>query len=210
MTQTRSATTMATRETVYDEVFDAQRHFRTLLDAMARPGRVARFAPLAISPPEGLHKASAYVAMALLNGDATFHTTVGGGAAAAYLRANTHSREVGPESADFLFLEGDVPSHLVELAKAGVAAYPDTGATIVVQVGTVGASSANGGLHLEVEGPGVERTARVCVTGLDGALLAAFVARNVEFPLGLDALLVSADECVVGLPRTSRLRWESL
>jgi alpha-D-ribose 1-methylphosphonate 5-triphosphate synthase subunit PhnH len=41
-------------------------------------------------------------------------------------------------------------------------------------------------------------------------LLAALKAKNAEFPLGVDAMLVSADECVICLPRTTRVAWETL
>ena len=40
--------------------------------------------------------------------------------------------------------------------------------------------------------------------------LAALKAKNAEFPLGVDAMLVSADECVVCLPRTTRVTWATL
>ena len=59
------------RETAYDEIFDAQRHFRTLLDSMSRPGKINRFAPLALTPPEGFPRATTYVAFALLNAELT-------------------------------------------------------------------------------------------------------------------------------------------
>jgi alpha-D-ribose 1-methylphosphonate 5-triphosphate synthase subunit PhnH len=41
-------------------------------------------------------------------------------------------------------------------------------------------------------------------------LLAALKAKNAEFPLGVDAMMVSADECVICLPRTTRVTWETL
>jgi alpha-D-ribose 1-methylphosphonate 5-triphosphate synthase subunit PhnH len=41
-------------------------------------------------------------------------------------------------------------------------------------------------------------------------LLAALKAKNTEFPLGVDAVLVSADECILCLPRTTRVIWETL
>jgi acyl-coenzyme A synthetase/AMP-(fatty) acid ligase len=44
------------------EIFDSQRHFRTLLDAMARPGKIDRFAPVALTPPPPLTNAAACTA----------------------------------------------------------------------------------------------------------------------------------------------------
>ncbi len=199
------------RETIYNEVFDAQRHFRTVLDSMSRPGKINRFAPLALTPPDGMHRASAYVAFALLNADVAYATTHAGNAAD-YIRANTHSRSAAPEQADFLFLRGDQhgDAALIEAAKVGIPAYPEGGATVVVQVEHIGKSSATGGLQLTLEGPGIESREIVFVTGLRAELLATLKTKNAEFPLGVDAVLVSADECVICLPRTTKVSWTTL
>lgn len=200
------------RETGYHEVFDAQRHFRTLLDSMSRPGRINRFAPLRLTPPAGLHRAAAYVAFALLNADAAFHAEPLGADAVAYLRTNTAAPLGGAAEADYLFLAGDAPAtpDLMGTAKGGVLAYPETGASVVLQVGQIGKSSGTGGLQLTLEGPGIETRDEIFVTGLAPEVLAALRARNAEFPLGIDAILVSADECVACLPRTTRVAWNRL
>ena len=199
------------RETSYNDVFDAQRHFRTIIDSMSRPGKINRFAPLALTPPPGMHRASAYVAFALLNADVSFVTSHAGHAAD-YIRANTHSRSAAPGQADFLFLRGDEPDDaaLIDVAKVGLPAYPEGGATAVLQVDHIGKSSATGGLQLMLEGPGIETREIVFVRGLRSELLATLQAKNAEFPLGVDAILVSADECVICLPRTSKAAWTTL
>ena len=195
------------RETVYNEIFDAQRHFRTVLDSMSRPGRINRFAPVALTPPAGLHKAAAYVGLALLNADVAFHLAGFSAAEEGYLRANTNSRSEGAEKADFLFLRGDGDAAPIDAAKVGLATYPETGATAVIQVDHIGKSSATGGLQLTLEGPGIETREILFVSGLRPELLAALKAKNTEFPLGVDAMLVSSDECIICLPRTTRAAW---
>jgi alpha-D-ribose 1-methylphosphonate 5-triphosphate synthase subunit PhnH len=200
------------RETAYNEIFDAQRHFRTILDSMSRPGKLNRFAPIVLTPPAGLHRASAYVALALLNADVSYVVTAHVENAAEYLRANTHSRSAAPEQADFLFLKGDDAAGVAAIAsaKAGIPAYPENGATVVIQVEHAGKSSATGGLQLTLEGPGVETREIVFVTGLRAELLAALKEKNAEFPLGVDAIFVTADECILCLPRTTRVTWTTL
>lgn len=200
------------RETTYNEIFDSQRHFRTILDSMSRPGKINRFAPLKLSPPPGLHKGAAYVAMALLNADASFHAESLGADAVEYLRVNTVAPLAGQAKADYLFFNGNAESAmaLIEQAKSGLPAYPETGASVVIQVDHMGKSSATGGLQLTIEGPGVELREQAFVTGLQAGVLDALKARNVEFPLGIDALLVSADESILCLPRTSRVTWANL
>ena len=198
------------RETVYDEIFDAQRHFRTVLDSMSRPGKINRFAPLALTPPEGLTRAAAYVGFALLNADVAAHAVGKGAAAESYLRANTQCRLETAEQADFIFISGDGDAAPIMAAKVGIPTYPDSGATAVIAVNHIGKSSSTGAVQLTLEGPGIETREIVFVTGLRTELLAALKAKNAEFPLGVDAILVSADECVICLPRTTRVTWETL
>lgn len=198
------------RETVYNEVFDAQRHFRTVLDSMARPGKINRFAPLALTPPADFPRAAAYVGFALLNADVAAHVAGYAETAAAYLRANTQCRTESAALADFLFLRGEDDPAPIAAAKTGVPAYPEGGATAVIAVGHIGKSSGTGGLQLTLEGPGIETREIVFVTGLRADVLETLKAKNAEFPLGIDAMLVSTDECVVCLPRTTRVVWNSL
>ena len=200
------------RETTYDEIFDAQRHFRTILDSMSRPGKINHLNSLRLSPPAGLHKGAAYIAFALFNADVSVHADSLGAEVVEYVRANTASSVAEVAKADYLIFNGHVDSSvaLIEEAKTGILAYPETGASAIIQVGHMGKSSATGGLQLTIEGPGVEVREQVFVTGLHASLLAALKGRNTEFPLGIDALLVSADECILCLPRTARVTWTNL
>jgi alpha-D-ribose 1-methylphosphonate 5-triphosphate synthase subunit PhnH len=198
------------RETVYDEIFDAQRHFRTVLDSMSRPGKINRFAPLALTPPEGFPRAAAYVGFALLNADVAAHAVAYGAAAELYLRTNTQCRIESGSEADFIFQSGAGEVTAINDAKVGIPTYPESGATVVIAVNHIGKSSSTGGVQLTLEGPGIETREIVFVTGLRTELLAALKAKNAEFPLGVDAMLVSADECIICLPRTTRVTWDTL
>jgi len=200
------------RETTYDEIFDSQRHFRTILDSMSRPGKINHLASLRLSPPPGLHKAAAYVAFVLLNADATCDASALGADAVEYVRANTASPVAEGAKADYLIFNGNTDASVarIEGAKAGVLAYPETGASVIIQVGHMGKSSATGGLQLTIEGPGVEGREQVFVTGLHASLLDALKLRNTEFPLGIDAMLVSEEECILCLPRTAQVTWTHL
>ena len=152
------------RETAYDEVFDAQRHFRTVLDAMSRPGRVNRLTGPVLSPPAPFLPASAAVAFALLNADVTFHLTGFTDAAAAYLTAHTHSRPAPAAQADFLFLSGD--SSLVNSTRmAGL--FPIAFAALIVAGLWEGARSSG-------------TLSRVAVAGLVTAPLASVVSGAIE------------------------------
>ena len=177
------------RETTYDEVFDAQRHFRTVLDAMARPGKINRLVTVALTPPGRLNHGAACVAFALLNADVGFHLDGFGDAEAEYLRVNTSSRAVAAEAAEFVFVSGLAQTSAIRAAKVGVPAYPETSATAIIQVAQIGKSSATRGLQLTLTGPGVETQEIVFVNGLETVHLEALRDRNTEFPLGVDAIL---------------------
>jgi alpha-D-ribose 1-methylphosphonate 5-triphosphate synthase subunit PhnH len=200
------------REITYNEIFDSQRHFRTVLDSMSRPGKINRFAPVPLTPPPSLSKAAAYVGFALLNADASFHAASLGNDAGDYLRVNTASNPIEIDRADFIYVDGAATGTeaLIEQAKIGIPTYPETGATAVIQVSSIGKSSATGGLQLTLEGPGVETREIVFVTGLRAELLAMLKAKNVEFPLGVDAIIVSADDCILCLPRTTKVACANL
>lgn len=199
-----------TRETTYDDVHDAQRHFRSVLDSMARPGRINRLHPVALTPPAGLHTGTAYLAFALLNADVSFQLALPAEAIETYLRANTGSRPAAPSEADFIVMSGHGDAALINTAKPGIPSYPETSATALIQVEQLGKSSATGGLQLTLEGPGIEHREIVFVTGLNARLLEARKTRNTEFPLGVDFVLISNDECVLCLPRTTRVEWQTL
>jgi alpha-D-ribose 1-methylphosphonate 5-triphosphate synthase subunit PhnH len=197
------------RESSYDEVFAAQRHFRTVLDSMSRPGKINRFAPVALAPPGGFPLGSAYLAFALLNADVAAHLAGYEESVGAYLRANTQCQLTGADAADFLFLPGTGDPAPLAAAKTGVPAYPEGGATVVVAVRRLSKSATANALELRLQGPGVESRAAVFVTGLHPGVLATIAAKQGEFPLGIDAILVSEDEAVVCVPRTSQLSWDA-
>ena len=200
------------RETAYDEVFDSQKHYRSILDSMARPGKINRLEPVELAPPPGLNRASSLAAFALLDGDTTFETVQMEHGEASYLAANTRAVRTGVDDAAFIFADGNQSPDMLEAANCGTLTYPDTAATLVLQISTASQQPLTGGLGLSLEGPGIEGTGSLFVRGLNPDLLLALQARNAEFPLGLDTILTFEDEAaipyVVGLPRTARVSWE--
>ena len=62
---------MIQKEIEYSEIFDAQEHFRVIMNATARPGSIHSLKEIEIYPPAPLNKAAAYVALALMNKDVT-------------------------------------------------------------------------------------------------------------------------------------------
>lgn len=198
--------------TRYDRVFDSRMHFRTLLDAMARPGTVGALQHAGPPPHPCVATATLLVALALLNEDVSFNAEALGPAAADFLCRQTSAGVGACDTADFLFLPGTDATKYLALANPGTLQYPDEAATAVIQVANISAHPAAGALRLELSGPGIRASTTVFVSGLDAELLAELEEKNAEFPRGVDAILTcdagAAGPCVMCLPRTTNVVWE--
>lgn len=204
------------RETTYDPVFDAQEHYRVLLDAMARPGKINILPRMQLTAPAGLTGAAALVGFALLNADVSFFVDGTESAVATrYLLVNTSSRPVDAREADFVFAAGSASAMLVESMKKGSLPYPEEGATLVLHVTSLatepqGLGYGDGGLALALHGPGVPGERTFFARGLNATLVEAVQQSNIEFPLGVDVILTDGDGRVACIPRSSRIRWEAI
>jgi len=56
----------------YDQIFDAQKHYRTLLQSAARPGTIGQLDDVALDVPSPLNRATALLSFSLFSGDTTF------------------------------------------------------------------------------------------------------------------------------------------
>jgi alpha-D-ribose 1-methylphosphonate 5-triphosphate synthase subunit PhnH len=197
------------RETAYDEVFDAQVHFRLVMDSMARPGKLNTLDGVVIDPPTALHAASALIGLALLNADVTFFASANAEDIADYFGTNTASATASAADADFLFLQGtDQPGDL-EQAKIGSLSYPDTNAFVIIDVDMLSADNQvdtiENTLALTLSGPGVDGTKTVFVNGLNPDLLTTLRDLNSEYPLGIDVILTDRIDQICCIPRSTKL-----
>lgn len=194
------------KEIHYDGVFDAQAHYRLLLDAMARPGKVNRLPVLQLAPPAGFHQTSVLVALALLNADTCFSSVGHPLPVSEYLLLNTAARPVATSEADFVFVQGrQVVAEDLSNLKAGSLSYPEESATLIVDVDEIGSEPVPDALVLELSGPGVDGRRKVYMRGLDPAVLRTLEEQNLEFPLGIDAIFTDAEQRFFCIPRTSRM-----
>jgi alpha-D-ribose 1-methylphosphonate 5-triphosphate synthase subunit PhnH len=182
-----------------DPVLDSQQTFRAVLDAMAHPGRVVTVAALDAPPP--LQAAAAAVCLTLLDFDTPVWLDPAAATAdvVAYLRFHCGAPVVGaPPTARFAVIADPVRMPPLEAFEAGTDERPDLSATIVVQVG-----SLTEGRGARLTGPGIERHARLEVTGAP-ALWPAARANAARFPRGVDVILCAGDR-LAALPRTTRV-----
>lgn len=172
---------------------DSARAFRTILDALARPGTIHHLSTA--TPPAPLSRAAGTLALTLLDGTTPVHLagTHDTPETRAWLTFHTGAPFVTAAEAAFVFGTWDAVLPLDRFA-IGTPEYPDRAATLVIETATL----ANVGATLS--GPGIRGTARLSLPAT-----APFVANRTLFPLGFDTFLTCGDR-VAGLPRSTIVR----
>lgn len=189
---------------VYDQVFDAQQHYRLILDSMARPGKINTFPALHLDYPEGINRASILIALSLLNTDAGFAALFAyEGAIADYIALHTSAVKAPLAEADFIFIPQNFGSGFIEDLKVGTLPYPEDSATIVADASAISITPAPNALELILKGPGVDGTTTVYVADLNPDLLEELKIQNEEFPLGIDLIVTDAEANLICIPRST-------
>jgi len=185
--------------------------YRSLLDALARPGAVSPPVPgVAASIPPALlpllSLADLDVTFSLISWDDDAWTDV--------VASVTGARPVGDlADADIVAaLRPPSPSE-IDLLRTGDAFRPELGSRLVIACGALGLvgddetnriEQADETIRFTVEGPGASPSRTVIAAGLDAAVIARLAERNAAFPAGVDTWLVAADGSMIGLPRSVR------
>jgi len=184
-----------------DPVHDSQKVFRTALDALAHPGRIARIASN-IQPPAPLLATSASLLLALadyetavwLDDALTEATEVG-----EFIRFHTGAplTRVRREAAFAVIASPREMPPLASFAQ-GTPEYPDRSTTLIVQV----ASLANDRWMLT--GPGIPDRRSFSASPLPADFPRQFADNRARFPCGVDLIFVTG-EGVAALPRSCRI-----
>jgi alpha-D-ribose 1-methylphosphonate 5-triphosphate synthase subunit PhnH len=192
----------------YDIVFDAQQHFRLLLDSMSRPGKINTFPAMDILPPDGLNQASALTGFALLNPDATYYIAgENSGDIATYLLVNTASQQAEIAVADYVFLPEKYGIEGLEEARTGTPTYPEDSATFVAAVEQITEQQHEGSLAIILRGPGVNGEANVFISGINPELLDFVKEQNAEYPLGIDLVITDRHSNILCIPRSNKFTY---
>lgn len=179
----------------------AAHDFRTILDALAKPGRVAAV-PQLTEKPAALHAASVVVALALCDYQSPIWLSPRNNLTdvRSFLRFHTGASIVAdPEHAHFAFTESDEFASHFQLFKKGSDEYPDRSATVVVQTSTFEAPQ-----RVRLDGPGIKLHEELAVAGFGPTEWNLLSDDRILFPLGIDIVFVS-DTKLVGLPRSTRI-----
>lgn len=185
-----------------DPALASQAVFRTVMEAMARPG-LPRPLAARLAPPAPLSATAAAVALTLLDYETPFwldQRLAAAGEVAAWLKFHTGAPLTGnPAQSSFAFICDPATMPAFETFAQGVSEYPDRSTTLVVQVERLDRGDA-----LTLSGPGIAGTRSFCAAPLPDNFPARLLANRALFPRGVDLILVSA-QAVAALPRSLRV-----
>ena len=185
-----------------DKVLSAQSTFRSVMDAMARPGSVQRIAAVA-GTPAAMMRGTAAIALTLFDHDTPIwldSRMSETSDVAKWLKFHTSAPVIADSSISSFALIGN-PRELPPLDRFafGSNEYPDRSTTLILQV-----ESLTGGPLVELQGPGIDGMAGLRASLQPRDLFDRLAINATLFPRGIDVVLVH-DDSIVAIPRTTRL-----
>jgi alpha-D-ribose 1-methylphosphonate 5-triphosphate synthase subunit PhnH len=185
-----------------DKVLSAQSTFRSVLDAMARPGSVQRILSGA-GRPAAMMRGAAAIALTLFDHDTPVWLDPAMSATpdvSKWLKFHTSAPVIADSSIASFALIGD-SANLPPLDRFafGSNEYPDRSTTLILQV-----ESLTQGAVFELRGPGIDGTATLRAEIQPRDLFERLAVNPALFPRGIDVVLVH-DDAIVAIPRTTRL-----
>lgn len=195
-------------EASFDKVFDTQRIYRLILDAMARPGTVNSLSAFKLQPPSGLNPAAAAVALTLFDSETCFSVLPSDQAIIDYLMLNSGAAVCPVHAAEFILVSGREEVPEINEVCCGTLISPEKGATLIMMVDSL--MTTVHGSKLVLRGPGIKDSSCLNISGLDKENIRAISEMNQEYPLGVDVIYVDHAGNVACVPRSSALQWEGL
>jgi len=185
-----------------DKVLSAQSTFRSVMDAMARPGSVQRIVPMA-GAPGVMMRGTAAIALTLFDHDTPLWLDARLSEISdvtKWLKFHTGAPVVQDSSiASFALVSDGGALPPLERFALGSSEYPDRSTAVIIQV-----DSLTSGRSFELRGPGIDGVATLPASIKPFDLFERLRMNEALFPRGIDVVLV-ADDAVVAIPRTIRV-----
>jgi alpha-D-ribose 1-methylphosphonate 5-triphosphate synthase subunit PhnH len=185
-----------------DPVLASQAVFRTVMEAMARPGRVAEI-DAAIAPPAPLGIAAAAVSLTLLDFETPVWldpTLAAAPEIDGWLKFHTGApRAADPVSAAFAFIAEPAAMPGFDAFGLGSVEYPDRSTTLVLEVEQLAERD-----EFRLSGPGINGSLHFSAAPLPAHFAERMAENRGLFPRGVD-LVLTCGRRLAALPRSVQL-----
>lgn len=176
-----------------DPVGDAQATFRSVLDAMARPGTLHRVG-VTLTPPAPLDRATAAILLALVDNETPLWIDGAATEASDWLAFHCGAAIIDQQAGAEFALALELPD--LTAFSSGTDEAPEGSVTMIVQLAALGH-----GARYRLTGPGLREPAMLAANGLPADFPAIWQRNHALFPRGVDIVLC-ADTTLAALPRS--------
>ncbi len=189
-----------------DATHGAQSVFRSVLEALSRPGRLQTLgASDGLQAPVPLSRGLTALLLTLLDTETSLHLAEPLTSDAAWMYCRFHTgvqREDDAAQADFVATRS--PHASLDGLRLGSDEVPQQGSTLIVDTGSL---ALERGARLRLTGPGIAHEQHMGWCGLPIAFWQQRIAMQRLFPRGVDLLLVCGSQ-LVGVPRSTLITIE--
>ena len=187
----------------FNTVFDSQKVFRLILEAMANPARAVSIKEYTdkLFTAYDCHSMFLAVAMTLLDNEVGFNTCKNN-SLADDIASLTLAKKEKIEEADFVFVcDSDVKKikSVIKNVKCGTLADPHKSATVIIQ------NDGEPDCTLVFSGPGIDDHVIIQTTQIIKESLVLRDTQNYEYPQGIDLLFISGEGELLAIPRLVRM-----
>ncbi len=189
-----------------DATHDSQAVFRSVLEALSRPGRLQTLsASDGLQAPAPLSRGLTALLLTLLDTETSLHLADPLASDAAWMYCRFHTgvqRADDTAQADFVAVRAS--DARLDTLRLGTDEVPQQGGTLIVDTGSLALERGTG---LRLTGPGIEHEQRMGLCGLPPKFWQQRIAMQPQFPRGIDLLLVCGSQ-LIGVPRSTLITLE--
>lgn len=182
----------------FDMVFDCQKTFKNIMNAMARPGVIFSIQESAYKLKSG-EKTALAIGLTLLDNRCRYYV-LDDSDLAEIIKEQTIAVESEANEADFVFVpyqENGEESNLLACGKVGTLGQPHKSAMFFVEL-----PCFDGAEKLLLEGPGIDGSREIKLPKEGMKWMKVRLEQQYEFPCGVDILFYTSKGDIMGIPRT--------
>lgn len=198
----------------FDLIHDSQVIYRSLLDSMARPGRINDLSRSLnkMDTDAPCPRALLAIALTLLDREVAFHLIASNKEnAIKHIEWMTGSSNVDTHQADYVFVASQPDQQfidtLMDRVRIGTLLDPDHSATLIILVDELSDHDPLS-LDLRLQGPGIQTTKNLFISGLHSEWMIKRALLNKEYPTGCDFIFITESGKLAAIPRTTIIESE--